>query len=674
MKALLSLFALCIAGLISNAQTTLFFENFDSANVKFTLNTTDVSSTTSGLNSWTINNVYQGGQGSFICLGSPFTYSVLSTAAQPAGITNNPQSKYLHTTNDTAIADNILCSSYGAADGLCIMADNIFTRMTNDVNTTGYSTVNFNFWWVCGGGSFWYGEVYYSTNGGTSWVQVTNPIQQFKNTTIWTQQSLTDPAWAGQSTLRFGFRFVNGSSLFGGATDPGFSIDDVSIVGQVAPTITTGSVNGSFCPGDSLWVPFTTSGTFNSGNVFTCQLSDNTGSFTSPTTIGTLTGTTAGTVSCYIPGGTPTGVAYRVRIVASNPTTTGTDNGNNLTINPPSVGGTAIPNPATVCTNGSTQIALSFQSGTITYWLTSTDSITWSTYTPAGANAAFNFTPTQTNTWFMAVVLKNPCEPDSSDPAKVVLADAAVAGTLSGQDTVCIGQATTLTNAGSTGSIQWQNSIDGINFVNVPAATNPTLTTSSLLQDTWYRVVVTSASCGNDTTAGMMIKVQPSPTALFSALASGLTATFTDQSTGATSWSWNFGDGSSSTNQNPTHLYSSIGTYLVTLIVSNGGCNDTVTDSVMVGSVAIGKSLISPFEVSPNPSTGIVTVKFEQDITGKVAFTLLDLSGKEVWREDRVLGSNKTLRLDLQNVAAGTYFIRIKADQNIRLEKLVIRD
>lgn len=57
---------------------------------------------------------------------------------------------------------------------------------------------------------------------------------------------------------------------------------------------------------------------------------------------------------------------------------------------------------------------------------------------------------------------------------------------------------------------------------------------------------------------------------------------FEDQSTviGSTidTWNWNFGDGGTSTDQDPTHLYGSAGTYPVTLIVSSSfGCLDTVT-------------------------------------------------------------------------------------------------
>ncbi len=63
------------------------------------------------------------------------------------------------------------------------------------------------------------------------------------------------------------------------------------------------------------------------------------------------------------------------------------------------------------------------------------------------------------------------------------------------------------------------------------------------------------------------------PVALFSFLASGLTVEFTDNSTDPdgtiTAWEWDFGDGNSSTLQNPTHTYDTANTYIVTLTVTD---------------------------------------------------------------------------------------------------------
>ena len=74
----------------------------------------------------------------------------------------------------------------------------------------------------------------------------------------------------------------------------------------------------------------------------------------------------------------------------------------------------------------------------------------------------------------------------------------------------------------------------------------------------------------------------PSVTAEFTASTTSgnapLSVNFTDQSTGSpTTWYWNFGDGSTSTLQNPSHTYSSGGIYSVSLTVGNGSSSDTET-------------------------------------------------------------------------------------------------
>jgi len=108
--------------------------------------------------------------------------------------------------------------------------------------------------------------------------------------------------------------------------------------------ITTG--NGiqpaSWCEGNTvtLQVDFTSTGTFTAGNTYTAELSDATGSFAAPTIIGTLPSTAnSGMVSSIVPGSTPSGSGYRIRVVSDSPVTIGVDNGVDLTIGtPPTVG------------------------------------------------------------------------------------------------------------------------------------------------------------------------------------------------------------------------------------------------------------------------------------------------------------------------------------------------
>jgi hypothetical protein len=96
-------------------------------------------------------------------------------------------------------------------------------------------------------------------------------------------------------------------------------------------SIQTSAITGSYCAGTPISVPFTAAN-FTAGNVFTAQLSNASGSFASPVSIGTLTGTTTGTIAGFLPANTAAGTGYRIRVVGSQPSTVGADNGIDLTI------------------------------------------------------------------------------------------------------------------------------------------------------------------------------------------------------------------------------------------------------------------------------------------------------------------------------------------------------
>jgi M6 family metalloprotease-like protein len=129
---------------------------------------------------------------------------------------------------------------------------------------------------------------------------------------------------------------------------------DISTYGQaedytvyfISNTIATGTINSLLCQGSAINVPFTITGTYNTGNVFTAQLSDATGSFSTQQNIGTLTATAAGTINAVIPVAASQGTAYKIRVISSSPSITGTSNAGNLTINqnpvPSITGATAV--------------------------------------------------------------------------------------------------------------------------------------------------------------------------------------------------------------------------------------------------------------------------------------------------------------------------------------------
>ena len=98
-----------------------------------------------------------------------------------------------------------------------------------------------------------------------------------------------------------------------------------------------------------------------------------------------------------------------------------------------------------------------------------------------------------------------------------------------------------------------------------------------------YTVSATS-SCSSATMSGnVVITAVAAVSASFTSSITNQDVTFNNTSSNATSYSWDFGDGSSaSTEINPTHTYATTGTYTVTLIASNNCGSDTATTSITV--------------------------------------------------------------------------------------------
>jgi len=130
---------------------------------------------------------------------------------------------------------------------------------------------------------------------------------------------------------------------------------------------------------------------------------------------------------------------------------------------------------------------------------------------------------------------------------------------------------------------------------------------------------VRNSAGSNSITKEGLITVRALPTADFSAnRTSGvapLAVTFTDGSSGSpTTWAWNFGDGNTSTDQNPTHVYSTPGVYTVSLTAANDVGSDTKTRT---GYITVGEGLLASFTyTTSNPENlAPLTVAF-RDTSG----------------------------------------------------------
>ena len=137
---------------------------------------------------------------------------------------------------------------------------------------------------------------------------------------------------------------------------------------------------------------------------------------------------------------------------------------------------------------------------------------------------------------------------------------------------------------------------------------------------------------------------------------------------------WDFGDGNTSTQQNPQHAYSQPGAYNVCLTVTDSCGTDQVCQTVYAGVTSAGEpELISGLRVSPNPSNGRFKVEFNSSIVGGASLSLMDVQGKVLWsRETALSGGEHTFTVDDAALAPGFYLFRVATKESMRHQSLQI--
>ncbi|MEO0312715.1 MAG: hypothetical protein RIQ89_2372 [Bacteroidota bacterium] len=122
---------------------------------------------------------------------------------------------------------------------------------------------------------------------------------------------------------------------------------------------------------------------------------------------------------------------------------------------------------------------------------------------------------------------------------------------------------------------------DGNNANTTTVNTNHTYTATGAFDVTL--IVTTSTGCTDTLVKPLHIRVGNKPNANFSWSEDTVcrieSVNFTDLSTpvdSTTSWFWDFGDGGTSTQQNPSHQFADTGLFTITLIVRSFGCADTL--------------------------------------------------------------------------------------------------
>ncbi|MEM6801980.1 MAG: S8 family serine peptidase [Bacteroidota bacterium] len=150
---------------------------------------------------------------------------------------------------------------------------------------------------------------------------------------------------------------------------------------------------------------------------------------------------------------------------------------------------------------------------------------------------------------------------------------------------------------------------------------------------------------------------------------------FNNTSTGALSYEWDFGDGTTSTDQNPSHDYTLAGTYTVTLVVSgSGGCTDVATAQIVAsGIVGIAEDLaeLGEVKVYPNPSVGNFFLDMDFKKREEVEIEIFDLPGRRVWSSESKSYVKDKVEMDLSQANKGVYLLKVSIGNLTWVQKLI---
>jgi PKD repeat protein len=320
-----------------------------------------------------------------------------------------------------------------------------------------------------------------------------------------------------------------------------------------------------------------------------------------------------------------------------------------VTVNPlPAAPIVSAGGPTSFCT-GST-VTLTSSAGTTYLW------------SPGGATTS-SIVVGSTGNYSVTIGDVNGCTATSTSQSVNVSSAPLPTIAVSGGTSICAGQTTTLTSSTSD-SYLW--SPGGATTQSIPVSASGS-----------YNVTTTNAiACsGVGTSSSTTVTVNPIPTAAGSVgTTTGYNVNFTNTSTGATSYTWNFGDLSSSSATAPAHTYPSNGAYTVTLIASNGTCTDTISFVVNMTVGIAEASSVNGFNVYPNPVTDFATISVNLEIATKVIVTIFDITGKAVMNlyNAQMNAGQNSLEIDASKLNAGIYFVSLKSSNSNKTLKLVV--
>lgn len=150
------------------------------------------------------------------------------------------------------------------------------------------------------------------------------------------------------------------------------------------------------------------------------------------------------------------------------------------------------------------------------------------------------------------------------------------------------------------------------------------------------------------------------PTAEYDYIPDGVTGfvNFTNLSVDADEYSWDFGDGGSSTSENPAHVFTASGDYNVCLLATNKYDDDNTCKIINITVGVVDYALGQALSVYPSPATSNVNIQ----VDGNFGVLFAEVYNNIGERVINTTAFNGNVSFDVTNLAAGNYIVRIATE------------
>jgi PKD repeat protein len=209
----------------------------------------------------------------------------------------------------------------------------------------------------------------------------------------------------------------------------------------------------------------------------------------------------------------------------------------------------------------------------------------------------------------------------------------------------------------------------------IPSTSNLATPSVTYKEPGTYDVILTMTNSVGSSTVRQdtFIKVSTSPNVSFKTTIVESTVGFTNTSSGAAVYKWNFGDGSPEYigSNPPPHLYKKSGIFTIRLLGEKEYCSFAVENQVSIASSTASKELNTEGGVTlyPNPTNGILYMGFKENFKDDFQLSVSDTQGKVM---KNVKLSRETLQeLDMNDLSKGIYFFHFSNEKYHFVEKII---